>query len=192
MTTNRENAAELTPGHVTRMAEARLLSSCGSPVTCASAAPWYALRLRSQTEKLVSERLEAKGIETWNPTFQEQVQWSDRKKLTTRNFFPGYLFVRCELSRVPDVLHTPGAVQILPTSLDPVTIPDEEIQSLKQALALHRIASPHTYVVGEAIQVKSGPLAGFTGIVLRSKGSSVLLNILEHAVSIHRSALKAA
>lgn len=166
-----------------------MAEACPPPQTAARS--WFAVRCKSQHESIVSGRLTTKGIETWNPTFTEQSQWTDRKKTLTKSFFPGYLFVR-QSERAADIVHTPGVIQILPASLDPVEIPDAEIQALKQALASRLPSSLRAYVAGDRAVVGSGPLAGFEGIVLRTRGSSVLLNILEHAVSVHRSVLKKA
>ena len=55
---------------------------------------WFALRVRSQFDFRVEELLNARGIETFLPTWSEIVRWSDRDKIAVRPLFPGYVFAK--------------------------------------------------------------------------------------------------
>jgi transcription antitermination factor NusG len=165
-----------------------MAEACSPPLTAARS--WFAVRLRSNQECRVAERLEARGIYAWNPTFLEQSQWSDRKKTIARPFFPGYVFVLS--ADTAEIAQTPGVVQILPTSLNPCSIPDDEIGNLKRALESRQLSSLHAYVVGDKAAVTGGPFAGHEGLVMRTKTNSILLEILHHAVEISTANLKKA
>jgi transcription antitermination factor NusG len=63
-------------------------------------------------------------------------------------------------------------------------LPDGEIQRLRAALELGK-AEPFPFLIpGRRVRVKSGPLAGLEGMVLRRKGRMRLVVSVE---AIHRS-----
>jgi transcriptional antiterminator RfaH len=162
---------------VTQAAEARrpLL-----PAPAQEAFRWFALRVRSQYDFRVQELLDARGIPTFVPTWSEQVQWSDRVKLAVRPLFSGYVFARFaqldfETFDASDAVRIPGVVQILPTSLNPISIPDAEIENLKLMLASRLPVSRCPYVTGDAVLITHGALAGVSGVVVRTKGVARLV-----------------
>lgn len=157
------------PSHVTHEAEASLLAFPSPFVR------WFAVRVRAQHDFLVRDRLQAQGIETFLPTWSERVRWSDREKTVDRPLFSGYVFARFAPDRGVDVVRTGGVVQILPTSLDPIYISDDEIDNLKLALSSQLPVAPCAYVAGEAVTIESGALAGVSGVVVRTKGQARLV-----------------
>lgn len=140
---------------------------------------WFALRVRSQFDFRVEELLNARGIETFLPTWSEDVQWSDRVKTAVRPLFPGYVFAKFgrdpETFDASDAIRIPGVIQILPTSINPISIPDAEIDSLRIVLASRLPVSRCPYVAGDTVTIESGALAGVSGIVVRTKGGSRLV-----------------
>jgi len=141
---------------------------------CTAHDQWFALRLRSQYEFKVQGHLQALGVEEFSPTWDERVKWSDREKVTTRPLFPGYIFAKFGAAW-PEVLRLPGVVQILPTSLCPIPISDAEIANLKLVLASQVPVLPCAYVAGDTVLIDSGALAGVSGVVVRTKGSTRLV-----------------
>ena len=154
---------------------------------------WYALRVRSNTEFQVSLALQRVLIETFLPTWSEDVQWSDRKKTTVRPLFPGYVFARL-LNDACDVrlaLQTRGVVQLLPSSFSPQAIPDAEIEMVRRVVAVTSQCRPCAFVSGDLVTIDSGPLAGVSGVVVRTRGSLrvvVSVEILQRAVSVELDA----
>lgn len=136
---------------------------------------WWALRLRSNQEFRVEAFLTGHGIESFLPTWRERVRWTDREKTTVRPLFPGYIFVRCDRAQIIDALRVPGVVQILPTSIDPIEVSDADIANVRDVLASGLMASPCAYVAGETVTIESGPLAGVSGVVVRTKGATRLV-----------------
>lgn len=149
-------------------------------------AGWYALRLRGNREFRVGGYLEELGAESFLPSVKEKSQWSDRTKEIERPLFPGYIFVRSSIALV-EVLRLPGVVQALPTSTEPALIDEREIESLRIALASGNPAAECPYVAGEPVTIETGPLAGVTGFVTRTRGIcrvAVAIRILNRAVSV--------
>lgn len=140
-------------------------------------------------ERAVTQTLSLRYIEPLLPTWAEEVRWSDRTKTTVRPLFPGYVFARmwddgCEF---PVALQTPGVVQILPTSLNPLAIDDAEMDAVRRIMAAKVAVAPCEYVAGELVTIDDGPLAGVSGVVVRTRGALrvvVSVEILRRAVSV--------
>jgi transcription antitermination factor NusG len=166
------------------------------PAQCSRAAPdvpqWYALRLRSNREFQVRAALEGLSIETFLPTWSEDVRWSDRLKRTERVLFPGYVFVRIiEWSQVYAALCTRGVVQLLPNSFKPTPIDEREIENVRLVMASRLASTPCEFAAGELVTIDSGPLAGVSGVVKKTKGALrvvVSVEILRRSVAIELDA----
>lgn len=140
---------------------------------------WFALRLRSNREYTVRDALERVGIESFLPTWWEDVKWSDRAKRAERLLFPGYIFVRlAEGPMFYAALMVRGVVQLLPTSHKPSPIPDSEIDAVRRVVAHKLHVTPCEFATGDRVLVESGPFAGVCGIVRRTRGEMhVVVNV---------------
>lgn len=150
---------------------------------------WFALRVRSNREFRVAEELAAAGFESFLPTWSEQVRWSDRNKTVHRPLFPGYLFVR-EASRDirAERLHEMSSViSLLPDDLNPSPIPTHELDAVRLVMASGLPAAPCEFVAGELVTIDSGPLAGISGVVVKTAGTMsvvVSIEILRRSVRV--------
>ena len=101
--------------------------------------------------------------------------------------FPNYLFVQIELRNRVNVLCVPGVVSMVGAGFEPWPLPIGEIERLREVLS-HRKGKPHSYLAeGQRVTVKSGPLMGISGILLRQNGDiRVILsvNILMRCISV--------
>ena len=149
---------------------------------------WYAVRVRANREKAVSRDLLLAGIPEFLPLYTTESKWSDRTKTIERPLFPGYLFARATPRQFDRVTATRGVVQILSSSLQPTPIPDEEINAVRRLMDSPAMKlQPCDYTVGELVTVESGALAGQSGIVTRTKGTTrLVVNVvmLGRAVSV--------
>jgi transcription termination/antitermination protein NusG len=136
----------------------------------ATVSNWFALRLRSNFDFHVETALRGRGMQVYLPTWRESVRWSDRQKTIDRPLFPGYIFVRAQRDKLIEALRLTGVVQALPTSLGPTPIPDDQIANVRRVIETDNFASPCPYVAGEAVTIESGPLAGVSGVVVRTEG----------------------
>jgi transcription antitermination factor NusG len=68
------------------------------------------------------------------------------------------------------VLLVPGVARLVGFNGSPVSLPDAEIEALREKLN-HRVrAEPHPYLqAGRRVRVRRGPLEGFEGILVRRK-----------------------
>jgi transcription antitermination factor NusG len=102
--------------------------------------------------------------------------------------FPGYVFARFNPGQRTRILEVSMVYSIVSTRGAPTPLPDEEVARLRLALET-RQAHPHPYVrVGNRVRVRSGPLAGLEGIVVRTYGGlSVVLSVdmIQKSVAVH-------
>lgn len=129
---------------------------------------WFALYTRSRHEKLVHEELLKKGIETFLPLRKVTRHWSDRKKIIHEPLFPGYLFVRTPFTSRFTVLNTVGAVRFVGKPSDPLEVPPQELITIQRFMEQEIQADPFPYLKeGQRVYVRSGPLKGVEGFIVR-------------------------
>jgi transcription antitermination factor NusG len=132
--------------------------------------PWYALYTKHQHEKTVSQILENKGFETLLPLYQAAHAWRDRTKIVHLPLFPCYVFIRGGLDRRLHILTTPGVHGLVSCAGRPAAIAPPEIEAIQRAVGSGCRMEPHPLLkCGDWAQVKSGPLQGIQGILVRKK-----------------------
>ncbi len=138
---------------------------------------WYAAHTRSRHEKTVHTALVERNVETFLPLAKVLSQWSDRRKVVLRPYFPGYLFVhitpdeRLTVQRVPGVV---GLVGARPSQPEP--IPDAEVHNLQRLMASDVAVDPYPYLKpGQQVCIRSGPLRGVEGILIRKAKRHLLV-----------------
>lgn len=149
--------------------------------------PWYALRVKSNFEKLTSQILQQKGYEAFLPTYHTRNRWSDRMKSVERPLFPGYLFCRFDQGDRLPILVTPGVVSVVGLGKTPAPIPEAEIQSVKGIIRSGLPATPWPFVrVGQRLVMERGPLRGIEGILQEIKSQYrfiVSVDLLQRSVA---------
>ena len=132
---------------------------------------WYAAYTCANHEKRGANQLVERNVEHFLPVYSSVRRWKDRRVTLDLPLFPGYVFVRLALRERLRVLQIPSVVRLVGFGSDPIPLPDAEIQPLRSGLACQLRAKPHPLLtVGRHVRIKSGPLAGLQGILLRRKG----------------------
>ena len=141
--------------------------------------PWYALYTRHQHEKAVSHTLINKGFETFLPLYNVKRRWKDRNVALSLPLFPCYVFLRGDLERRLDVLVTPGVHQFVNVAGQPASISESEIRMIQEAIKRKVLIEPYPFLkCGDWVRVRSGPLEGFEGILVRKKkGCRLVLSV---------------
>ncbi len=141
---------------------------------------WYAAYTCARHEKRVAEQLEQRRVEIFLPLYESVRQWKDRRVRVQLPLFPGYVFVRLALRDRLRVLQVPSVVRLVGFNGHPTPLPDPEIQSIQTYLARNYRLEPHAYLrPGRRARVKSGPLQGLEGTVLRKKNRFRIVISLE-------------
>jgi transcription antitermination factor NusG len=130
-------------------------------------ARWYVLHSKPQKEQTVWQQALAQGFEACYPRLQ--VKPVNPRARTVRPYFPGYLFVRVDVSEVGL-----SAFQWMPHALGlvcfggvPAHVPDGFIFAIEQHLAEINAAGGelfHRLKKGDLVTVQDGPFAGYRAI----------------------------
>ena len=142
--------------------------------------PWFALRVRSNYEKIAELHLRERGYERFAPYYKVERQWSDRKKEIDQFLFPGYVFCRLNSHDRLPVLTIPGVVGLVGFGKIPAPIPDQEIERIQRMVESGLLVKPWPFLeVGQTVLIERGPLCGMEGILAEEKGQCRLV------VSVH-------
>jgi len=134
---------------------------------------WYAAQTCANHEKRVLEQLSQRTVEAYLPLYASVRRWKDRRICLELPLFPGYVFVRLALRARVQVLQTPSVVRLVGFGGHPTALPDQEIDGLRRGLTRDTRVEPHPYLkVGHRVRVRTGPLQGLEGILVRKKNVS--------------------
>lgn len=140
---------------------------------------WYAAYTMPRHEKQVASHLTLRAVETYLPVYRAIHNWNGRKAEVDLPLFPGYVFVRMPILHRVRVLEQPGVVRLVGCNGKAIPLPDEEIERLRSSLALCK-AEPYPFLApGQRVRIKSGPMAGLEGKILRRKGKVRLVVSVE-------------
>ncbi len=140
---------------------------------------WFAVYTASNHEKRVQERLRARDVETFLPLYAVTRRWKNRTNVKLElPLFTDYVFVRIRRMESSQVLAVPSVRFIVGDGRKALSLPDEEIEALRSGLHLRQV-DPYPYLkVGNWARIRSGPLTGLEGIVVRKDDQlRVVLNI---------------
>ncbi len=140
---------------------------------------WYALYTCPRHEKRVAEQIEQRRISCFLPLYRSVRRWKDRRKELELVLFPGYVFVHMAFQDKLQVLKVPGAVRLVTFNGQPVALPEQEIECLRNRQSSSNL-EPHPYLrVGRRVRVRSGPMQGLEGIIRRNKDKCRLVFSLD-------------
>ena len=138
----------------------------------AEVARWYVAHTYSGYENKVKDTLE-KAVENRGMQhlvqevvvpMEEQIEIKDDKKKTTlKKVFPGYVLIKMILTEESwyIVRNVRGVTGFVGAGGKPVPLTDDEIRSM----GFEKVPVTINYEVGDTVQVASGPLEGFVGVV---------------------------
>lgn len=150
---------------------------------------WYALYTRSRYEKKLHKDLLMRGVESYLPLKTEKRKWSDRVKVIEEPLLKGYLFVKVSNREYFDVVNNPGAVCYVAFEGKAASIPQKQIEDLKQFVDHYneKINVTRDRVSkGDLVKVKAGLLKGVNGEVLEIRGKKrIVLRFQSLGYCIH-------
>jgi transcription antitermination factor NusG len=158
------------------------------PTPKAGRLPWFALHVRTRHEAGVAAHLEGMGYEDFLPLYKTRTRWSDRTKEIEAPLFPGYLFCRFDPQNRLPILKTPGVIQVVGYSRQPIPVEETEIEAIQALVASGIPSQPWPYLeVGEKVRIESGPLRGREGVLVEFKGTHRLIlsvALLQRSVAV--------
>jgi transcriptional antiterminator NusG len=148
------------------------------------ASAWYAIRVKSNRERITAQSLQGKGFEVCLPRYS--ATQGDPKAETP--LFPGYVFSRFDPHRRLPILTIPGVVQIVSFGGVPQPVEESEMIALLGILKSGLPVIPYPILpVGQTVCLKKGPLAGLCGVILSHKQEArfvVSVTLLQRSVAV--------
>lgn len=143
---------------------------------------WYVLHTKSRFENVVHDGLNSKSMDVFLPKITVRSKRKDRKKMIRVPLFPGYVFVKSDLSAGHhlDIVKTVGAVKLVGNNLGPISVPKDTIASLKIMVASEQpVETGYDFSKGDRVVVIQGSFAGVTGVFDRYGGKGRIVVHIE-------------
>jgi transcription antitermination factor NusG len=158
------------------------------PAAAYEEAHWYAVCTVPRHEKVVARQMNGNELDHFLPLYKSVRRWKDRRKELELPLFPGYVFVHIAFRDRLRVQKLTGVLQIVSFNGRPAPVPENEIDALRNSLARNTWLEPHPYLkVGRRVRVRSGPMAGVDGILVRRKDKFRLVlsvDLIRQAVAL--------
>ena len=116
---------------------------------------WYAVRMRSNFERVAARHLRERGYEEFWPTVRVDRKRSDRRVQIDQPLFPGYVFCRLDPQNRLPVLTVPGVVGLVSFGKEPCPIPDQEVDGVRALVQSGLLVSPCLFL--REVKRHSGP-----------------------------------
>ena len=136
---------------------------------------WFAIRVKSRSEKKVYADLLEQNIEAYLPLQRKLRQWSDRKKWVEMPLISGYVFVYISRKEYETVLRIFNVVCYVYFEGKAAIIRKEDINLLKRMLGQADVELEITVEQlkpGQMVEIISGPLCGIVGELIEFKGKN--------------------
>ena len=150
--------------------------------------PWFAVRVKSRSEKSVAAIARYNGFEQFLPLYRSRRRWSDRIKSLDLPLFPGYVFCRIDPVCRLQMLTIPGVQHIVGAGKTPLPVNDAEIAALQLAAQSGLPAEPWPFLrAGQRVLLENGPLAGLEGLLVEIRKNYRLLlsvSLLNRSVAV--------
>jgi transcription antitermination factor NusG len=149
---------------------------------------WYVAYTSAKHEKKVAAEIGRRSLECFLPLYESLRQWKDRRIKLDLPLFPGYIFVHFSLEQRLQVLQIPGVVRLVGFSGCAAPVPEIEIKRIRAILSHGLCIEPHPYLAtGRRVRVKTGPLSGLEGTIVRRKNRNrfvVAVDLIRRAVAL--------
>jgi transcription antitermination factor NusG len=153
-----------------------------------SSCRWYAIRVKSNREKVVTACLEHRGFEPFLPFYRARHRWSDRTKDVELPLFAGYVFCRLDARCRLPVLTIPGVLTFVESNKIPLPVDDSEITSLKALASSGYTVAPWPFLeAGQRVRIEHGALKDLEGFIVIVKNRCrviVSVTLLQRSVAV--------
>ena len=141
---------------------------------------WYAAFTVPKHEKSVLRYLDMRGVEAFLPTYEVSRIWRNRQRVKLAlPLFPCYVFVRTNSLDYGKVRQSPGIIRLVGNRRGPLPLPDSAIAMLRASVADKKVSPYSELAVGTRVRVRSGPMQGLEGVLVRKKNGVRFVLTLE-------------
>jgi transcription antitermination factor NusG len=146
---------------------------------------WYAIRVKSNRERITAVGLMGKGFDVFLPEYVRPRRANGGVERVV--LFPGYVFGRFDPHNRLPILTLPGVIHIVCIGKTPAPVDAMELKSLQVLLQTGLPINPNEhYIVGERVNIDNGPLAGASGVIAGEDNRRLLVSItlLQRSLSV--------
>ncbi len=147
-------------------------------------ARWFAVYTGFKREKLVRQRLQTRGIESYLPLQRTTRYYTRKIRHVDLPLISCYVFVRIVRKEYVPVLEDPDVLYFVKQRSDLIAIPEREIDILKAVTGEHIevevtpiAGSP---IPGDEVEIIKGRLFGLKGTLIEQQNSRRVVIELEH------------
>jgi transcriptional antiterminator RfaH len=144
---------------------------------------WFAIYTKYKCEKFVADLLRKKNIESYVPLISKTKKYARKIKRYQVPMINCYVFVYITQKDYLQVLETEYVLKFLRQGKDLLSIPMQEIQTLKRVAGdVDEIVATSLYEFnpGEEVEVGSGSLSGLRGKIISKSGKKSFVVELEN------------
>lgn len=149
---------------------------------------WYALRVKTGSERLIAAIARQKGYEEFVPVFRARRCWSDRNKTVELPLFPGYVFCRLNPAFRLPLLVIPGVLHFVGIRNTPMAMDEAEVAAIRLATQSGLRTEPWPYLEsGQRLKVQVGPLAPLEGLLVQTPDECrvvVSMSLLKRSIAV--------
>jgi len=138
---------------------------------------WFAIYTPYKREKIVLDRLKRKGVMAYVPIQRLTRRYTRKIKVVELPLISGYVFVKIIKEEYIRVLETENVLRFVKFSNNLLSIPQEEIQLMKQILGegIEVNAQKTIFHQGDEVEIVSGNLTGIKGKLVSIEGKKQVL-----------------
>jgi transcriptional antiterminator RfaH len=153
---------------------------------------WYAVSTKANHEKQAEQNMRRLGIECFLPLLQETKIIRRSKTTVISPLFPGYFFVRINLTEhYRTVTFARGVRRIVSFGVNPAEIDTAVIDAIKNKVSRDQVyAMEHVRNIesGQHVHIQEGPLAGLDAVFVREMPGRQRAMVLLHALALQARA----
>lgn len=133
---------------------------------------WYAVYVKSRSEKKVAIEFDFEGVDYYLPLVKRLKQWSDRKKWVEEPLFRSYIFVNIDQKKYYDILQIQNVVKYVSFEGKAVPIRKEQIEAIKYYLKGKDPENIENQIweTGKKVEIIAGSMSGLQGELIDVKG----------------------
>ncbi|MBL6449574.1 UpxY family transcription antiterminator [Fulvivirga sp. 29W222] len=146
----------------------------GDPTGLDRKVNWYIFYTAPRAEKVVQKELLIKGYDVFLPITKTLRVWNNRqKKIIDQVLFPSYIFVNTLESNLYKICQTRKITTYIHCGGKPSIVSNKCIEGIKRMVNLNQelIVEPN-FNRGEVVEIVSGPLAGYEGILVEQQSKT--------------------
>jgi len=148
---------------------------------------WYVVHTHPKQEDRAEFNLQAWKVETFKPSFRERRShpFTGEPFYVTKPLFTRYIFARFDLeSHYHKIRFTRGIHSLVSFGGNPIPVDDEIINAIRSRTGKDGLVKIGGDLrPGDAVEIKDGPLKGFTGIFEREMKESERVMVLLDTVN---------